>query len=114
MPEFVWDGKYDKDGRRVAPLRVALPFQPVEAVNGPAQRRQLSMDRFLAGRDAEWRNETKGREDIDVAHKDRAARIWCENATLLIGAAWTYLKVSQREFEKLQPADFADLSVFAG
>ena len=27
--------------------------------------------------------ETKGQENIDVAHKDRAATIWCENATLL-------------------------------
>jgi len=57
--------------------------------------------------------ETKGREDIDVTHKDRAARIWCENATLLTGAAWSYLKVPQKEFETLQPADFADLVVFA-
>ncbi len=24
--------------------------------------------------------ETKGREDVDVAHKDRAAQIWCENS----------------------------------
>jgi len=56
MPELIWDGKYDKDGRRVAPLRVALPFQAVETVNETAQQRQLSMDRFLGGRDAEWRN----------------------------------------------------------
>lgn len=55
--------------------------------------------------------ETKGREDIDVAHKDRAARIWCENATLLTGTSWSYLKVPQKEFESLQPADFADLLV---
>ena len=27
--------------------------------------------------------ETKGREDVDVSHKDRAAKLWCENATLL-------------------------------
>jgi len=31
---------------------------------------------------------------------------------LLTGATWSYLKVPQREFEKLQPSDFADLSVF--
>ena len=55
--------------------------------------------------------ETKGREDIDVAHKDRAARIWCENATLLTGASWSYLKVPQKEFESLQPSDFADVLV---
>ena len=56
MPELIWDGKYDKDGHRAAPLRVALPFQTVETVNETAQQRQLSMDRFLGGRDPEWRN----------------------------------------------------------
>jgi type III restriction enzyme len=46
--------------------------------------------------------ETKGREDVDVAHKDRAAQVWCENATLLTGTAWRYLKIPQTEFAKLQ------------
>jgi hypothetical protein len=27
--ELAWEGKYDGAGRRVAPLRVALPFQTV-------------------------------------------------------------------------------------
>jgi hypothetical protein len=31
--ELIWDGKYDAIGKRVAPLRVALPFQTVETVN---------------------------------------------------------------------------------
>lgn len=53
--------------------------------------------------------ETKGREDVDVAHKDRAAALWCENATLLTGMEWQYLKVPQKEFEKLHPDDFGDL-----
>jgi type III restriction enzyme len=61
-----------------------------------------------------WLIETKGREDIDVAHKDRAARNWCVNATLLTGTAWAYLKVPQAEFDKLQPTLFDDLAVFAG
>ena len=56
MVELVWDGKYDKDGVRVAPLRVALPFQTVETVNESAQQRQRTLDLFAAGRDAEWRN----------------------------------------------------------
>jgi len=56
MTELIWEGKYDKDGRRVAPLRIALPFQTVETVNESTQERQLSMDRLLAGRDPEWRN----------------------------------------------------------
>jgi hypothetical protein len=57
--------------------------------------------------------ETKGREDVDVAHKDRAAQIWCENATLLTGAEWRYLKVPQKEFEKLQPEELAELTYLA-
>ena len=30
--ELIWEGKYDDDGKRVAPLRVALPLQTVETV----------------------------------------------------------------------------------
>ena len=61
-----------------------------------------------------WLIETKGREDLDVVHKDRAARIWCENATLLTGTSWSYLKVPQTEFGKLQPGDFAELAIAFG
>ena len=57
--------------------------------------------------------ETKGREDVDVANKDRAATLWCENATLLTGNDWQYIKVPQKEYEKLQADEFADLLVFA-
>ncbi|HFQ94016.1 MAG TPA: hypothetical protein ENK32_08410, partial [Anaerolineae bacterium] len=53
--------------------------------------------------------ETKGREDVDVKHKDRAAQLWCENAARLTGTPWAYKKVMQKPFEKLQPDDFADL-----
>jgi type III restriction enzyme len=56
--------------------------------------------------------ETKGREDPDVAFKDRAATLWCENATQLTGEAWRYLKVPQAGFDKLQPSSYADLVVF--
>lgn len=56
--------------------------------------------------------ETKGREDLDVAHKDRAARLWCENATKLTGTGWDYIKVPQSGFDRLQPSEFADLQVF--
>jgi len=57
--------------------------------------------------------ETKGREDLDVSHKDRAARLWCENATVLTGTSWSYLKVPQVEFNRLEPGEFADLLVLA-
>ncbi|MXX84457.1 MAG: site-specific DNA-methyltransferase, partial [Chloroflexi bacterium] len=56
MVELIWDGKYDKDGKRVAPLRVSLPFQTVETVNESAQQRQRSLEFMLAGRDPGWRN----------------------------------------------------------
>jgi adenine-specific DNA-methyltransferase len=55
MTELIWDDKY-KDGKRVAPLRVALPFQTVETVNESAQQRQRALDLFTAGRDPDWRN----------------------------------------------------------
>jgi type III restriction enzyme len=58
--------------------------------------------------------ETKGREDIDVAYKDRAAVIWCENATLLTDTTWTYVKVPQVEFGKLQPTVLADVALAFG
>jgi adenine-specific DNA-methyltransferase len=56
MTELIWEGKYNKDGRKVAPLRVSLPFQTVETVNESAQERQRTLDLFSAGRDGEWRN----------------------------------------------------------
>jgi type III restriction enzyme len=57
--------------------------------------------------------ETKGREDVDVAHKDRATRLWCENATQLTSTPWSYLKVPQTEYASLQPTQFADLLALA-
>ncbi len=58
--------------------------------------------------------ETKGQENIDVAHKDRAATIWCENATLLTDVTWSYVKVPQAEFGKLQPTVWSDAVVVFG
>ncbi|MCL4508640.1 MAG: DEAD/DEAH box helicase family protein [Chloroflexi bacterium] len=58
--------------------------------------------------------ETKGQENIDVAHKDRAATIWCENATLLTDVTWAYVKVPQAEFGKLQPTVWSDAVVMFG
>ncbi len=55
--------------------------------------------------------ETKGREDLDVAHKDRAAALWCQNASALTSQNWRYLKVRQDDWNKLGPDDFCDLLV---
>ncbi len=55
MTELLWDGKY-KDGKKVSPVRIELPFQTVETVNETAQERQLTLDMLFAGRPTEWRN----------------------------------------------------------
>jgi DNA modification methylase len=55
VPELVWEGKYDADGKRVAPLKVALPFQTVETVNESAQERQRSLF-FDEPQGTDWRN----------------------------------------------------------
>lgn len=44
MVELIWDGKYDTQGKRVAPLRLNLPFQIVETVNVSAQQRQIALE----------------------------------------------------------------------
>jgi len=58
MTELVWAGKY-KDGKKVAPVRIALPFQTIETVNESAQERQRSLDLFASGREPEWRTRTE-------------------------------------------------------
>jgi type III restriction enzyme len=57
--------------------------------------------------------ETKGLEDTNVANKDRAAQLWCENTTRLIGKPWAYLKVLQTAYKQLQPTTFEDVIVLA-
>jgi DNA modification methylase len=54
--ELVWEGKHDAAGRRVAPLRVALPFQTVETINESAQDRQKGFQFGSSFREEAWRN----------------------------------------------------------
>jgi type III restriction enzyme len=68
---------------------------------------------LLTGDGLHYIVETKGLEDTNVANKDRAAQLWCENATKLTGKSWAYLKVLQTEYKKLQPTEFQDLIVLA-
>src|SRR5262245_1129383 len=63
MTQLVWEGRYNASGRRVAPLRVAMPFQTVETVNESAQERQKALDLFSSGRDPEWRNRPMWRDE---------------------------------------------------
>ncbi len=58
-----------------------------------------------------WIIETKGMESEETQFKDRAAAIWCENASNLTDKKWRYKKVSQQKFKGLQPANLSDLEV---
>ncbi len=55
MTELIWEGKY-KDGKKTAPVRIALPFQTIETVNESTQDRQRTLDMFAQGKQTEWRN----------------------------------------------------------
>jgi type III restriction enzyme len=59
-----------------------------------------------------WLVETKGQESLEVKYKDMAAQLWCQNATLLTGQQWHYVKVPQKGYERLQPIEFSDLLPF--
>jgi len=83
-------------------VRIALPFQTIETVNESVQERQRSLDLFASGREPEWRNQLIW-----------GATLRCENVTLLTGKPWRYLKVPQKEFEKLQPESLGELVVLA-
>ncbi|MEO6457139.1 MAG: hypothetical protein ABIO92_02530 [Chloroflexia bacterium] len=56
MTELIWEGKYNPDGKKVAPFRFPLPFQDVETVNEPQSVRARQLDLFSVGRQTEWRN----------------------------------------------------------
>ena len=82
----------------------------IEYVDGAANMRYYYPDFVVRLADgAHWLLETKGAETIEVAHKDEAARRWCESATALTETAWRYKLVKQKAFEDMQPSDFEDL-----
>jgi DNA modification methylase len=55
MTELIWDGKY-KDGKKTAPVRIALPFQNIETVNESTADRQKNLELFTNNKQTEWRN----------------------------------------------------------
>lgn len=57
MTELIWEGKY-KDGKKVAPVRIALPFQTIETINESAADRQKRLSSLFNQREetGEWRN----------------------------------------------------------
>jgi hypothetical protein len=55
MTELIWQGKYDENGKRTAPLRVSLPFQTVEIINESTIQRQRIWLSFSAGQNSFFR-----------------------------------------------------------
>ena len=48
MTDLIWDGKH-KDGKKVAPVKIALSFQTIEIVNENAQDRRWTLDLHASG-----------------------------------------------------------------
>lgn len=57
MTELIWEGKY-KDGKKVAPVRIALPFQTIETINESAADRQKRLSSLFNQKQetGDWRN----------------------------------------------------------
>ena len=47
MTELIWEGKYDEKGRKVAPPRIALPFQTGRRKNELTGRPLVSCSRRI-------------------------------------------------------------------
>jgi len=100
-----------EDVERFAKLPARFGFA-IEYTDGSGNLRYYEPDFVAVGTDGSYcLIETKGMEDISVAHKDRAAQLWCENARALTNTPWSYLKVRQTDYQDLQPSELNDLGV---
>ncbi len=105
------DGAKDCAAFAKLPMRFGFAIEYVD----PDQSLRLYTPDFVVRRDdgVHLLIETKGYEGAEVAHKDHAARSWCDNATSLTGVPWRYLKVKQERFEQLALERVSDLDVLA-
>jgi type III restriction enzyme len=56
-----------------------------------------------------WLIETKGLVDLDVPHKDKRAIKWCEDATILTGKKWSFIRINQEDFYKYRFKNLKEL-----
>ena len=83
------------DVQRFAKLPEQFGFA-IEYTDSAGNLRYYEPDFVVLTRDGiHYIVETKGLEDVNVANKDRAAHLWCENTTRLTGKPWAYVKVLQ-------------------
>jgi type III restriction enzyme len=107
--EFARFAEKADDVERFAKLPDKFGFT-IDYIDGSGNLRYYEPDFIVITEDGKRHLvETKGLEDVNVKNKDRAARLWCENTTMLTGDEWSYLKVLQAEFKELQPTEFSDL-----
>jgi type III restriction enzyme len=84
----------------------------IEYTDGNYNLRNYYPDFVAVAKDGtHWLLETKGMESEETEFKDRAAALWCENATSLTKTNWRYKKVPQQKFKQLQPSNLSDLAV---
>jgi type III restriction enzyme len=103
-----WLDKAD-DCRAMAKLPRDFGFA-IEYADAAGNLRLYYPDFVAVGTDgAHWLIETKGQEDLNVGLKDRAAELWCRNATELGVGSWRYVKVRQKDFEGSEPRRLAEL-----
>ncbi len=102
----------DKADDVVAFAKLPMKFGfTIEYLDGERNLRLYNPDFVAVDADGvHYLLETKGAETVEVKFKDRAAAIWCENATTLTGTRWRYQKVPQDIFESLQPTTLAHLA----
>ena len=74
MTELTWTGKY-KDNKKVAPVRIALPFQTIETVNESAADRQKRLNSLFNQKQetGDWRTASSG------ATKNMSSQASCPN-----------------------------------
>ncbi|MDR0927043.1 MAG: hypothetical protein LBO69_04675 [Ignavibacteria bacterium] len=58
MTELIWKDKYNSEGKKNAPVRIALPFQTIETVNESKADRERRLGTMFAGKknDTTWYN----------------------------------------------------------
>ena len=96
------------DVARFAKLPARLGFKIQYIANTGGMRHYYPDFVAVASDGQNYLIETKGMEDANVALKDRAASVWCDNAAALTGAAWRFVKVPQIDFARLGGQRLAD------
>jgi type III restriction enzyme len=104
---------HTSDGRAFCKLPRGFGFS-IEYADVAGNLRLYYPDFVAVGADGRhWLIETKGQEDVNVTLKDRAAELWCRNATELGLGVWRYVKVRQKDFEGSEPRSLGELSISA-